>query len=289
MRLGIVTCEKCPTGIPSEKPLLPYLRTHHIDARPVVWNDPSVDWKEFDAFLVRSIWDYHLHPEKFLDWLTRLEELQRPVWNPIDVLRWNHHKFYLRHLAQRGVVIAPTLFFQKGDTEAFLKSREEGWEDVVIKPAVSASGYRTHAVSLHERDAAAPFVDAAQHGDFLVQPFLTGIRDHGEVSLIFIGGVYSHAVLKRPKSGEFRVQAEHGGHEIPYTPDEATLRAAKFILDQASPSLLFARVDGLPDRDRFVLMELELIEPDLFLETAPASVDRFAKAIVSCLKPSASS
>ena len=289
MRLGIVTCEKCPAGIPSEQSLPSCLRTHHIEARPVVWNDPSVDWNGFDGFLVRSIWDYHLHPEKFQDWLTRLKELQRPVWNPVDVLRWNHHKFYLRDLAQRGVAIAPTRFFQKGETAALVKSRAEGWEDVVIKPAISASGYRTHAVSLRERDAEAPFIDAARHGDFLVQPFLSGIREHGEVSLIFIGGTYSHAVLKRPRFGEFRVQAEHGGYETPYTPDEATLRAAKFIVEQTGQSLLFARVDGLRDGDRFVLMELELIEPDLFLETAPGSVDRFAEAIETYLKPSASS
>src|SRR5262245_2634270 len=110
MRLGIATCAKCPQLIPAEQELAALLRAKGIVVKPQIWNDPEADWSTLDAVLVRSIWDYHLHPEAFLRWLTRLANLQIPVWNPLEVLRWNHHKFYLRELETKGVSIVPSLF-----------------------------------------------------------------------------------------------------------------------------------------------------------------------------------
>lgn len=289
MRLGIVTCDKCPTLIPSEKPLIPLLRPAGIDASPVIWNDPLADWSAYDALLVRSIWDYHLHADDFQAWLSRLDQSGIPVWNPVDVLRWNHHKFYLRELEARGVAIAPSLFFRRGDKYALDRVLAAGWPEVVIKPAVSASGYRTHAFPAASAQAKRHVEEAAAHGDFLVQPFLASIRDKGEVSIIFLGGKFFHAVLKRPRAGEFRVQAEHGGHEVPYAPPPEIIRAGETILEKTGKPLLYARVDGLVEGSQFVLMELELIEPDLFLDTAPGSVNRLAEELVNCLRPSASS
>lgn len=289
MRLGIVTCDKCPTLIPGEKPLIPLLQPAGIHATPVIWNDPRVDWSAYDALLVRSIWDYHLHADAFLAWLSRLESLRLPVWNPVEVLRWNHHKFYLRDLGQRGVTIAPTLFFRRGEKHALELIQSAGWSDVVIKPAISASGYRTHAFSMTSVQGSQHVEEAVSHGDFLVQPFLSGIRDKGEISMIFLRGKYSHAVLKKPRAGEFRVQAEHGGHEVAYAPEPAIIRAGETILEKTRMPLIYARVDGLVEGSQFVLMELELIEPDLFLETAPGSVNRLAEEFVNCLRPSASS
>ena len=288
MRLGIVTCDKCPSLIAGEKPLIPLLRPFDVAAEPVVWNDHSVDWSAYGGLLVRSIWDYHLHRDAFLSWLNRLEQMQMPVWNPVSILRWNHHKFYLRDLASRGVRIAPTLFFESGEHGSMKRVEAAGWSDVVIKPAVSASGYRTHAFALASTEAHRQFEAAAAHGDYLVQPFLPGIQNHGEVSMIFFNGKYSHAVLKRPRQGEFRVQREHGGHEVPYTPQPEFIRTGEVILERTGMTPLYARVDGMIDNQQFVLMELELIEPDLFLETAPGAVNRFADAWLGKLRPSAS-
>jgi glutathione synthase/RimK-type ligase-like ATP-grasp enzyme len=289
MRLGIVTCDKCPTLIPGEKPLVPLLRQEGIDATPVIWNDPSADWSTYDALLVRSIWDYHLKSAQYLTWLEMLERHRLPVWNPIEVLRWNHHKFYLKELEERGVKIAPTLFFRSHERHSMKEIQATGWRDVVIKPAVSASGYRTHAFSMASTDGPQHLEEALAHGDFLVQPFLSAIRDRGEVSMIYLNGKFSHAVLKRPRAGEFRVQAEHGGHEVPYSPSAAIIRAGETILEKTGMPLLYARVDGLVEGTQFVLMELELIEPDLFLETAPGAVDRLAEGLIERLRPSASS
>jgi glutathione synthase/RimK-type ligase-like ATP-grasp enzyme len=289
MRLGIVTCDKCPTLIPGEKPLIPLLHMAGIEATPVIWNDPTVDWSAYDALLVRSIWDYHLHADDFQAWLSRLDQSKIPVWNPVDVLRWNHHKFYLRELEQRGVAIAPTLFFRRGDTTVLERVLAAGWRKVVIKPAVSASGYRTHAFRADTTEAKWHIEEASAHGDFLIQPFLAGIRDSGEVSMIFFNGKYSHAVLKKPRAGEFRVQAEHGGHEVAYSPAAEIIRAGETILGKTGMPLLYARVDGLVEGGQFVLMELELIEPDLFLDNAHGSINRLAEELVNRIRPSASS
>jgi glutathione synthase/RimK-type ligase-like ATP-grasp enzyme len=277
MRLGIVTCGKCPELTRSERPLLDHLPS----AKPVVWNDPTVDWRAYDALLVRSIWDYHLHADLFLQWLQLLENLNLPVWNPISVLRWNHHKFYLRELEKRGVVIAPTQFFRSGDHNALAQVQAAGWTNVVVKPAISASGYRTHAFNVASAQALEYLEDAATYGDFLVQPFFESIRHHGEVSMIFFNGNYSHAVLKKPREGEFRVQAEYGGHEVPFHPSPEIIHTGETILARTGIPFLYARIDGLDDGNQFILMELELIEPDLFIDAHPDARKCFVEAIHS--------
>lgn len=280
MRLGIVTCSKCRQLIPAEQALLPLLDRHGIVGVPVVWNYPEIDWRSFDALLVRSIWDYHLHPEHFRQWLDTLEALQLPGWNSVSVLRWNHHKFYLRDLASRGIPVVPSLFFEQHASDAMSQVKRLQWKHIVVKPAVSASGYRTQAFNADDSEAAKILADAAAFGDFLVQPFLPDILHSGEVSLIFFNHRFSHAVLKRPGTGEFRVQAEHGGNHFPYFPDEAVVAQAQQVLDKSGHDLLYARVDGVVRGGEFQLMELELIEPDLFLEAREGSGEQFVEAIV---------
>lgn len=284
MRLGIVTCGKCRDLIPDERALLPLLTQRGIQGIPVVWNDALVDWKTFDALLVRSVWDYHLHPAEFNDWLLQIESAGIPCWNSIDTIRWNHHKFYLHDLQHRGVDIVPTLFMRNaGDAASQL--RELGWRKVVIKPAVSASGYRTQSTSLESPQATSLLLEASAFGDFLVQPFMPEISQSGEVSLIFFNHRFSHAVLKRPRDGEFRVQVEHGGHQVPYHPNERLIQQARNAIDNCGFELLYARVDGIIKDGKFLLMELELIEPDLFLSTRNGAGHTFVTALTERLTP----
>lgn len=285
MRLGIVTCSKCRALTPSEQPLLGLLKAEGHSTEPVVWNDPSVDWKRFDGLLVRSIWDYHLYPTDYFNWLQQLEELHVRTWNPVPVLKWNAHKFYLHDLEQKGVAVAPTLFVKQGDGGVLEKIHEQGWSDIVVKPAISASGYRTHSFAVESDEAEQYLKDAASHGDFLVQPFLHAIAAAGEVSLIFLSNTFSHAVLKKPKQGDFRVQKEYGGKSIPFTPENSIILAAEEILRLSAMEILYARVDGVIDNGQFLLMELELIEPDLFLETKRGAVGEFARGFLKRLKP----
>ena len=287
MQLGIVTCAKCRDLTPSEQKLLPLLEQERIKSTPVVWNDPDVIWKNFDAFLVRSIWDYHLHPEEFTTWLDNLESLGKATWNPIPVLRKNHHKFYLRKLQNSGVTIIPTLFIQKNDETALEEFQKANWQKAVIKPAVSASAWRTETISSTDLERVkATIGQASDYGDFLIQQFMPEVQETGEISLIFFNNKYSHAVLKQPKSGEFRVQAEYGGGAVTFQPERKIIETAEQILSHFGNQILYARVDGIVASGEFVLMELELIEPELFLDSSSGARKRFAESIVSRLTAS---
>ena len=268
-------------------------------AEAAVWTDPHVAWKRYDGLVVRSCWDYHLAPDRFLSWLGAVEAGGTAVWNPPDLIRWNTDKRYLDDLARAGIGVVPTHRLSRTDAgrlDAFLDGIE--WPEVVMKPAVSASAFRTRRVSLGRdglarerggrespardrgngdgaREAAAHILD---HGDLLVQPFLPVVEREGEWSLVFFDGCYSHAVLKRPASGDFRVQGEWGGREQTAGPPVHVLEAAARAATTRGRAL-YARVDGVVHEGVFLVMELELIEPVLFFANEPAAPARFADAI----------
>ena len=251
--------------------LIPALRALDIEAVAAVWDTSTVDWTSFDGVIVRSCWDYHLRLAEFLAWIARLECLGVPIQNCPSVLRWNADKRYLRQLEAFGTILPPTSWISEnkevniGDILA-----ERGWERAVIKPAVSATAYNTRCVDRSE-------ADELVRGPLLIQQFVPEVRTAGEWSMIFIGGQFSHAVRKYPKQGDFRVQAEFGGREEPATAGSALVAAAAKILDQAEHTL-YARVDGVEQHGQFLLMELELIEPVLFLALGDAAI-RLARAI----------
>jgi hypothetical protein len=251
----------------------------HADA--VVWDDPNVPWADYDAVVIRSCWDYHLRPDAFRVWIARLEALGVPLWNPGPLVRWNMDKGYLRDLAARGVRIVPTYWGDRG-TRASLVSilDEHGWSEAVVKPRISASAHETWRTT---RDRAAddqPRFDAvAAASGVLVQPFLEEVATAGEWSLCFFSGVFSHAVLKRPSEGEFRVQSHLGGTHAVAVPDAALVADAERVVSTIAGPWLYARVDGCVVGGAFHLMELELIEPLLFLADHAEAPHRFARAM----------
>ena len=282
MKIGIVTCKKCPNLTASEQSLIPLFLESGASASPVVWNDPRVVWEEFSLLLIRSIWDYHLYPEEFNLWLTMLENARVRTLNPIGILKANHHKFYLRQLERQGVRILPSLFIEKGNAFNLSKIKMVGWQRAVIKPAISASAYQTRVFDLSElTDVENDYRVFAMSHDLLVQEFTPAIQENGELSIIFINQKYSHAVLKKPRQGEYRVQAEYGGHATAYQPHTKIILAAAKILTYFDEETLYARIDGIAKGDEFTLMEAELIEPDLFLDAHP---DARTKLVESTLE-----
>lgn len=229
------------------------LERRGIEGRAVVWDDPAVDWDAFDQVILRSTWDYHKRVDEFRAWVAKRDNLR----NTKDVVLWNLHKRYLLELD--GIV--PTVLVEAG------RPVRPVWKKVVIKPAVSATAWRTEL--LDAKDAGTYDVDV------LVQPYMKEI-ENGEWSLIFFGGEFSHAVLKRPKSGDFRVQSDFGGSATPRTPDAALIEQAR---RHVKKEWLYARVDGIEQDGRFLLMELELTEPALFFHADPAAPGRFVDAL----------
>lgn len=252
---------------------------------PAVWDDPSVDWSGFDRIVLRSCWDYHLRLPEFLGWLGSLERAGAPVWNPPAVVRGNADKGYLVELAAAGVPVVPTVRVDRGtaaDLAAILDER--GWTEAVVKPAVSASAFLTRRIRREETaEAQGDFDHLLTLSAALVQPFLPEIRSRGEWSLLFFAGELSHAVLKRPGAGDFRVQTELGGNALAQKPSPALVAQARRVLERIPGPWLYARVDGVEVDGTFLLMELELIEPSLFLACDPEAPARFASAVLGPL------
>lgn len=282
-KLGLVTCEEIPELIPTEQALLPLLEERNIQGIPLIWSDPKVDWATYDALLVRSIWDYHLHFSAFQEWLNHIESLSLKVWNPIPILRENSHKFYLQKLENQGVPIIPSLFLPQGESinlkDIFQKTN---WSKLVVKPAVSAGAYLTYVLHPHQlEEGQSKLQKVLKMGDVIVQEFAEEIAQTGELSFMFFEGEYSHSVVKLPQKNDFRVQVEHGGRTLAYQASSSLIGQVQKIINLYPNKSLYARVDGIIREGIFYLMELELIEPELFFDIHPSALARFAQAIES--------
>jgi len=261
--------------------LVPALQANRIEAVPAVWTSAGVAWNAFDAVVIRSCWDYHRRFAEFLAWLDDLSHRGVPVWNAPDILRWNAHKSYLQALADQGVATIPTVRLPRGSAatlDALLAARQ--WSTFVIKPCVSASGYETYALRAPLDAASRAVVEhVTALGEVLVQPFADEVPRDGEYSFVFIDGCYSHAALKRASRSDFRVQEEHGGTLSRITPGADLIAQAQAAIAAVRSPLLYARVDGIIRNDHFLLMELELVEPNLFLGLSEAGAPALAAAI----------
>jgi hypothetical protein len=283
--IALATSSKHPDLAADERLLLQPLAELSLDAEPAIWDDPTRNWSSFDAVVLRCCWDYHLKIEAFLRWITQLERSTIPLWNSAPRVRWNANKSYLRDLDAQGIPIVPTLWAEAGEPVRLgQRLRELGWTKAVIKPRVSATAYRTHLITPDDAELVQTLFDELRSGPgVMVQKFMDNIIAQGEWSLIFFGGEFSHAVLKTPRAGEFRVQNDFGGSERPSDPPVQVLQAATRIVRIVEPTL-YARVDGVVDDGQFRLMELELIEPVLFLAAHSKAPAAFARAIAQAIQ-----
>jgi glutathione synthase/RimK-type ligase-like ATP-grasp enzyme len=277
MQIALATYRGLPQLAPDDQLLQCALTERGHRADVVVWDDPDVQWEYYDLIVVRSCWDYHLRPNSFLTWIARLEVLGAPLWNPPALLRWNLDKHYLLDLAARGVPVVPTAYLERATMpDLAVLLAERGWSEAVVKPAVAATAFhtwRTSAATAHRAQGRLAALLAER--SVLVQPLIPQIAD-GEWSLLFFASTYSHAVLKRPAPGDFRSQDEFGGTVELREPPPGLVTQGMAVLGQLDTPWLYARVDGLLVGGVFTLMELELIEPSLFLGLAPLAADQLA-------------
>lgn len=280
----IATCEAQAALGPEDQALVRALQARGVEARAAVWSDARVDWGEARLVWVRSCWDYHLRVEAFLAWARGVEAAGAKLRNSAALIAWNADKRYLLELERAGHAIIPTHHIERGaaaDLAQIAASR--GWGEVVIKPTVSASAYATRRGAQSAAMQAALEAILRQSGA-LVQPFMGEIVEQGEWSLLCFGGEFSHAVVKRPAAGDFRVQQEWGGVTERAEPSAAMIEAAERLVRAAPHRASYARVDGVRVGDQFLLMELELIEPFLFLEHgAPGAQARLVEEIMASL------
>lgn len=259
---------------------------YQVDIVP--WQQTVVEWKKYAAVIIRTTWDYQNHLEAFLQVLKQIES-QTLLANPFEIAKWNADKIYLNDLQEKGAKIVPTIWVNSG----FSLSQLQQWfkqlesDEIVIKPRVSATAQNTFWLkhSKEDQEDIENLKKIFENRPFMVQPFMKAIVDEGEYSLFYFNGEYSHAILKTPKTQDFRVQEEHGGIIQAIKPTSDLLKAGEEILKYISRTLLYARVDFVrTENNKFALMELELIEPSLYLRNCENAPHFFAKAINSWLK-----
>ena len=284
-RVAFATCAALATLDPDDLLGVRELDRLGVHVEPAVWRDASVDWSRFDLVCLRSCWDYHEAPDDFVRWIESLEAGGMRVWNPPAVLRWNLDKAHLVELAAAGFPVVPTRLVPAGSSVSLSTVlASSGWEHAVVKPTISLSAFDTWRTSrAHAPAKESAFRELVERGGVLVQRFQPEILDPGEWSFVFLGGRLSHAVEKRPASGDFRVQSEHGGSIRRIEPSARTIEEAAALLAAAPGPHLYARVDVVPVDGQLVLMELELIDPSLFLSRAEDAPRRLAELIAEAL------
>lgn len=250
-------------------------RGHSVD--PVPWTEGS-GLSEYDLVLPLVVWGYHLRYADWLGFLNRVQGENLALVNPPELLRWNGDKAYLKELAAKGVPTIETIEVEQLSA-ADLKNAAEvfGTDELVVKPPVSASATGTHRIRVGEE------IPASERGQrMMIQPFLSSIATEGEYAVILFDGAYSHTVVKRPKSGDFRVQPHLGGKTESCDPPEGSIELAQCALVAAPAEAVYARVDIVRGIDgELQIMELELIEPALFLHVAPRGEEAFANAVIA--------
>ncbi|MEO7019492.1 MAG: hypothetical protein ABI234_05020 [Ktedonobacteraceae bacterium] len=274
--IALATCTTLPNLDADNALLIPALAERGLRAQPIVWNDPSMDWSTPKVTVIRSTWDYHHQRSAFLSWAERVSHLSN-LWNPFDLLKWNTHKFYLRDLEQQHIPIVPTLWLEQGTrTNLAALIEQYGWSKVVIKPAVSASAYATILVTAETiQQGQAHLNQFLTTSDMLLQPFLSTVVSSHERSLIFIDGECTHAIEREPA-----LDLEPSAPDRLIAPQDDEILLSRRILSFLPLAPLYARVDLIHDEAGTLrLMELELVEPGLWLALAPHAVQLFADAI----------
>lgn len=283
--IAFATDSEWPQLTPSDQLAQAALHELGVEVLPIIW-DAAVDWAQYRAVVIRSTWDYHTRAAEFAAWLDALQAVGVSVWNPLPVLRWNMHKHYLAELEDAGIRIVPSLWLAVGQPQPYAAVQQRGWAQAALKPLVSADSYHTYVIE-NEAQWNAHQPEVLALGDAVVQEFMPEVQTVGEYSLLFFGDEYSHTVLKTPKHGDFRTQMGYGASTLAVEPAPELIAQAAHILQTVSrlldQPLAYARVDGILRDGSFYLMELELIEPNLFLDYSPGSAQHFARTLLSRL------
>lgn len=305
-RLALATCSNLPDWEVDDRPLVAAFEARGVEVAEPVWDDPAVDWAGFDACLIRTTWDYMERPDEYLEWAERVATVTR-LFNPPGAVRWNLHKRYLRDLEERGIPTVPTVWLPRGSTPEIAEIlARRGWRRAFLKPMVGATARETLRFATDE----AGLARAQAHLDrllpqegLMLQPYLSRVETEGERSAIFFDGTsagtdgrlaFSHAVVKRPVPGDYRVQDDFGASDAPVALEPRELEVARAAVAQVAQSglwasgaegdgdrLLYGRVDLLRgDPQEVFVTELELIEPSLFFRHAREAAPRLAEALL---------
>ena len=286
-RVALLTMDSLENFYTYDKLLIEPMSKLGWDAEEISWRKENVDWNDYTAVIVRSTWDYQNDFKKFLNVLESINDSSAHLENDLELMKWNMNKNYLFDLETKGVKIVDTIWeksFNSNNVHHYFS--EFNSEEIIIKPNISANADNTFRLSKEKLiENMEKLEQIFSQREFMVQPFMKNIIDEGEYSLFFFNGEFSHCVLKKPKENDFRVQEEHGGKFRSVAPTQQQISIAESIINKLSTIPLYARADLVRNaQNKFVLMELELIEPSLYLNTDIQSPERFARAFDSRMK-----
>ena len=261
--------------------LIDALLSNQIKVIRKAWDDKYFDWSKTKYAIFRTTWDYFEKFEEFFSWIKRTKEKTRFI-NSSNIIHWNINKKYLIDLEKKGINIASTKFIKKGSkTSISSLLKKTKWKEAIIKPAVSGAARHTYKVtSKNYLKYEKIFNQLIKKESMLFQIFLKNIIVKGEISLIFIGSIFTHAVIKKAKTGDFRVQDDHGGTVEVYNPTKKEIIFGKKCLNALPFKTMYARVDIINDnKNQPSISEVELIEPELWFRNYPKAAQELAKKI----------
>lgn len=266
MKIALITCKSLENFVTDETYLEKAIEKKGWSYDWVVWSEGVKDWDQYDVAIIRTTWDYYKNKNEFLNFLRKIEVSKCHLFNPFELVEWNSDKNYLQDLSQWGISIVPTKWETNVDEEKLKNSFAQlNVEKVVVKPVVSAGAYKTYLLDKDNTEGWKEAIQELRHEKLMIQPFLKSVSTEGEYSLHFFNHKFSHAILKKPKPGDFRSQEEFGSNIKRVEPEKNMLELAEKVLGKLKKKTLYARVDLIRGKgDDFYLIELELIEPSLY-------------------------
>jgi hypothetical protein len=286
----ILTADSVPDLMSYDREAIRRLKEKGIEAHILIWDRIETSKlreiaQENGLVLIRCCWGYYLKHEQFRNLMLDLRDNGIEVHNPVETVLWNMHKSYLLDLEKAGITIVPTELRPQGSSvDLAAIAGRTGWKEMIVKPAISASSYETHLISGSFSEAQnAKVRDLVRRGDVLVQKFMKSVLAEGEWSMICLGDGYSFSVLKKPKPGDFRALEEFGGKYKVMKPSAVMVNASRRIKAVVEKNPLYMRIDGVMDGGRFHIMELELIEPHLFMDIHEEGIGHFVDSLLATM------
>lgn len=245
------------------------------------WADPGFDWSTTRSAVFRTTWDYFDRFSEFKEWLSKVESLTQ-FFNPISQIKWNMDKWYLNDLRDKGIHVVETMYIRKGEKKSLRELVQASeWSDIILKPTIAGAARHTYKINVQNvADYQEIFEELIQNEDFMIQPFQYNITKKGEISFMVMDGKFTHAILKKAKSGDFRVQDDFGGTVHNYTASENEIEFAEEVVRACEPLPAYARVDVMWDNEnRLAVSEVELVEPELWFRECKEAARLLAETI----------
>jgi len=262
--------------------LVKELENFGFDVDRTYWDNPNYEWSSVNGVIIRAAWDYHYDIDRFKQWL-ELVESKTTLIHSKSIVYWNLNKSYLLDLIKQQIPVVSTHIVKVGESLNEIITTK-GWQDIVIKPTVSAGGKDTFFIRFKEvSDFEIKFKELCLKQEMMVQPFMSSILSEGEITLVVLDGKYSHAIKKLAQKGDFRVQDDFGGTVHEYTPTQELIDFAEKVFTQLPFKTVYGRVDLIKNENKWLVSELELIEPELWFRNKQGSAHQMAKGIKKSL------